>query len=222
MMVSGTNKFKPPPEEEIDTLQVVSEGIYRTPDYVLEVTDEMRSYRSVLDMIQGRIPGVQVSGNNVLIRGPSTFIGSNEPLYLIDNIPVDVSAVQSMNPMDVERIEVLKGPSAAIYGSRGANGVIAIFTRRGSFLIKGILKFDMLGYHRPREFYSPKYGTRFDDLVEDYRTTLFWEPNIRTDSTGLAQISFYCSDITSTFNLVVEGISTEGKIGSNEKIIQVQ
>ena len=222
MMVSGTNRFKPPPEEEIDTLQVVNEGIYRTPDYVLEVTDEMRAYRSVLDMIQGRIPGVQVNGNNVLIRGPSTFIGSNEPLYLIDNIPVDVSAVQSMNPMDVERIEVLKGPSAAIYGSRGANGVIAIFTRRGSFIIKGILKFDMLGYHRPREFYSPKYGTRFDDLVEDYRTTLFWEPNIRTDSTGLAQISFYCSDITSTFNLVVEGISTEGKIGSNEKIIQVQ
>ena len=127
-----------------------------------------------------------------------------------------------MNPMDVERIEVLKGPSAAIYGARGANGVIAIFTIRGSFAIKGILKFDMLGYHRPREFYSPKYGTRFDDLVEDYRTTLYWDPDIRTDSTGIAKISFYCSDISSTFHLVVEGISTEGKIGSNEKIIQVQ
>jgi TonB-dependent SusC/RagA subfamily outer membrane receptor len=222
MIVRGTNKFKPQPEEEIDTMQVVHEGIYRTPDYVLEVTDDMRTYGSVLDMIQGRIPGVQVTGNNVLIRGPSTFVGSNEPLYLIDNIPVDVSAVQSMNPMDVERIEVLKGPSAAIYGARGANGVIAIFTIRGSFVIKGILKFDMLGYHRPREFYSPKYGTRFDDLVEDYRTTLYWEPHINTDSTGLAQISFYCSDVSSTFHLVVEGISTEGKIGSNEKIIQVQ
>ena len=222
MIVRGTNLFKPQPEEEIDTMQVVSEGIYRTPDYVLEITDDMRTYTSVLDMIQGRIPGVMVSGNNVLIRGPSTFIGSNEPLYLIDNIPVDVSAVQSMNPMDVEGIEVLKGPSAAIYGARGANGVIAIFTIRGRFIIKGILKFDMLGYHRPREFYSPKYGTRFDDLVEDYRTTLYWDPNIRTDSTGLARISFYCSDISSTFNIVVEGISTEGKIGSNEKIIQVQ
>ncbi len=222
MIVRGTNRFKPPPEEEIDTMQVVHEGIYRTPDYVLEVTDDMRTYGSVLDMIQGRIPGVQVNGNSVLIRGPSTFVGSNEPLYLIDNIPVDVSAVQTMNPMDVERIEVLKGPSAAIYGSRGANGVIAIFTIRGSFVIKGILKFDMLGYHRPREFYSPKYGTRFDDLVEDYRTTLYWDPDIRTDSTGLAKISFYCSDVSSTFHLVVEGISTEGKIGSNEKIIQIQ
>ncbi|KPL13082.1 MAG: hypothetical protein AMS26_15600 [Bacteroides sp. SM23_62] len=222
MIVRGTNRFKPVPEEEIDTMQVVTKGIYHTADYVLEVTDEMRTYSTVLDMIQGRIPGVMVSGNSVLIRGPSSLLGSNEPLYLIDNIPVDVSAVQSMNPMDVERIEVLKGPSAAIYGVRGANGVIAIFTIRGRFMIKGILKFDMLGYHRPREFYSPKYGTQFDDLVEDYRSTLYWDPNIRTDSTGLAQISFYCSDISSTFHIVVEGISTEGKIGSNEKIIQVQ
>jgi TonB-dependent SusC/RagA subfamily outer membrane receptor len=222
MIVRGTNRFKPPPEEEIDTMQVVSKGIYRTPDYVLEVTDDMRTYGSVLDMIQGRIPGVQVTGNSVLIRGPSTFLGSNEPLYLIDNVPVDVTAVQTMNPMDVERIEVLKGPSAAIYGARGANGVIAIFTIRGRFMIKGILKFDMLGFHRPREFYSPKYGTRFDDLVEDYRTTLYWDPYIRTDSTGLAKISFYCSDVRSSFHIVVEGISEEGKIGRNEKIIQVQ
>ena len=222
MIVRGTNRFKPPPEEEIDTMQVVSKGIYRTPDYVLEVTDDMRTYGSVLDMIQGRIPGVQVTGNSVLIRGPSTFLGSNEPLYLIDNVPVDVTAVQTMNPMDVERIEVLKGPSAAIYGARGANGVIAIFTIRGRFMIKGILKFDMLGFHRPREFYSPKYGTRFDDLVEDYRTTLYWDPYIRTDSTGMAKISFYCSDVRSSYHIVVEGISEEGKIGRNEKIIQVQ
>ena len=222
MIVRGTNRFKPEEAEEIDTMEIVTEGIYRTPDYVLEVTDEMRTYSSVLDMIQGRIPGVMVSGNNVLIRGPSTFIGSNEPLFLIDNIPVDISAVQTMNPQDVDRIEVLKGPSAAIYGARGSNGVIAIFTIRGRFMIKGILKFDMLGFHRPREFYSPKYGTRFDDLVEDYRSTLYWDPSIRTDSSGLAQISFYGSDIATDFHIVIEGISTDGKIGSNEKIIRVE
>lgn len=222
MIVKGTNRFKPTPEQEIDTMQVVTEGIYHTADYVLEVTDEMRTYNSVLDMIQGRIPGVMVSGNNVLIRGPSTFLGSNEPLFLIDNIPVDLGAVQSMNPRDVERIEVLKGPSTAIYGIRGANGVIAIYTIRGRFMIKGILKFEMLGFHRPREFYSPKYGTQFDDLVEDYRSTLYWDPNIRTDAKGLAKFSFYCSDIKSSFHIVVEGISTEGKVGSNEKIIQVR
>lgn len=222
MIVRGTNVFKPIPEEEIDTMQVVTKGIYNEPDFVLEVDDQMRTYNSVLDMIQGRIPGVQVTGNSVMIRGPSSIYGSNEPLFLIDNIPVDVSAVQSMSPMDVERIEVLKGPSAAIYGVRGANGVIAIFTIRGRFMIKGKINFDMLGYHKPREFYSPKYGTEFDDLVEDFRSTLYWNPNIRTDSTGMAQISFYCSDRTSTFYIVVEGISTQGQVGSNEKIIQVQ
>jgi TonB-dependent SusC/RagA subfamily outer membrane receptor len=223
MIVRGTNVFKPMPEKEIDTMKAETKGIYYQADYVLEVTDQMRtSYTNILDMIQGRIPGVFVSGNNVLIRGPTSLYMSNEPLYLIDNIPVDVAAVQSVNPMDVDRIEVLKGPSAAIYGSRGANGVIAIFTKRGRFMIKGILNFDMLGYHKPREFYSPKYGTEFDQLVEDYRTSLYWNPGIRTDSTGMAQVSFYTSDINSTFYIVVEGVSTEGQIGSNEKIIQVR
>jgi TonB-dependent SusC/RagA subfamily outer membrane receptor len=222
MVVRGTNKFRPPEEEEKDSMKIVTEGIYRVPDYVLEVTDEMRTYNSVLDMIQGRIPGVAVSGNNVMIRGPSTFLGSTDPLFLIDNVPVDLMAVQNMNPQDVERIEVLKGPSAAIYGSRGANGVIAIFTIRGSYMIKGILKFDMLGFHRPREFFSPKYGTQFDDLVEDNRTTLFWDPYIRTDSSGLARVSFYCSDISTTYHITVEGISTDGRIGSNEKMIRVE
>ena len=89
-------------------------------------------------------------------------------------------------------------------------------------MIKGIITFDMLGFHRPREFYSPKYGTRFDDLVEDYRSTLYWDPSIRTDSSGMAQVSFYCSDIATDFHIVVEGISTDGKIGSNEKIITVE
>ena len=163
-----------------------------------------------------------VSGNSVVIRGPSTFLASTEPLFLVDNVPVDISVVQTMNPQDVERIEVLKGPSAAIYGSRGSNGVIAIFTIRGRFMIKGVLNFDMLGFHRPREFYSPKYGTPFDDLVEDFRTTLYWNPTIKTDSSGLAQISFYCSDVTTSFHVVVEGISTDGRIGSNEKIIRVR
>jgi TonB-dependent SusC/RagA subfamily outer membrane receptor len=213
MVVKGTNVFKPMQEREVDTMQESLEGIYRTPDFVLEVDDNMRTYNSVFDMMQGRIPGVVVNGNSVQIRGPSTFYGSTEPLYLIDNVPTDAQAVAALNPNDVERIEVLKGPSAAIYGVRGANGVIAIFTRRGSYMIRGKLTFEMLGYHRPREFYSPKYGTEFDDLITDDRTGLYWNPNVRTDSTGKAMIRFYTSEVSSSFYVVAEGLTLEGKPG---------
>jgi TonB-dependent SusC/RagA subfamily outer membrane receptor len=163
-----------------------------------------------------------VSGNSVLIRGPSSFYGSNEPLFLIDNVPTDLAAVQSLNPNDIERIEVLKGPSAAIYGVRGANGVIAIFTRRGRFMIKGVLTFEMLGYHHPREFYSPRYGTDFDYLIEDNRTSLYWNPAVVTDGNGIARIRFFNSEKASTFYIVAEGIGPLGKIGQAERSYTVK
>ncbi len=222
MVVRGTNTFKPLPEKEKDTMQQTLEGIYRTPDFVLYVDESMQSYNTVLEMIQGRIPGVNVSGNTVQIRGPSSFYGNNQPLFLIDNVPTDIGAVQSLNTADIERIEVLKGPSAAIYGVRGANGVIAIFTKRGSFLIKGILTFDMLGYHRPQEFYSPVYGTAFDNLIIDDRSTLYWNPSVLTDSDGMARIRFYNSDKISTFYVVCEGLTTEGNIGQAERSYEVK
>ena len=222
MIVQGTNVFKPPQVIEEDTMQSSTKGIYHEPDFVLEVDDQMRTYNSVLEMIQGRVPGVQVTGNKVLIRGPTSFYGSNEPLFLIDNVPTDVNTVQSMNPMDVERIEFLKGPGAAIYGLRGANGVIAIFTRRGRFMIKGKLEFDMLGYHKAREFYSPRYGTGFDHLVPDYRSCLYWNPQVYTDKEGKTEISFYNSEKPGKYFIVIEGITAIGQIGSSERSYMVR
>jgi TonB-dependent SusC/RagA subfamily outer membrane receptor len=155
-----------------------------------------------------------VTGNHVQIRGISTLYGNTEPLYLIDNVPVDVEAIQSLNPLDVDRIEILKGPSTAIYGSRGGNGVIAVFTRHGTFMKKGVIDFRMLGFHRAREFYSPKFGTEFDYLIPDTRTTLFWDPMVETDENGQSTVSFYNSDRTGKFWVVVEGISGDGTPGN--------
>ncbi|NLJ43069.1 MAG: TonB-dependent receptor plug domain-containing protein [Bacteroidales bacterium] len=82
------------------------------------------SYTSVYEMLKGTVPGVLVNGNKVLIRGFTTMFGSNEPLYVVDGIPV--SSLDDLSPRLVKSIEVLKGPAAAIYGSRGANGVILV------------------------------------------------------------------------------------------------
>ena len=91
------------------------------------------SSTSVLDMLR-RVPGVVVGGgNSITIRGVSSLTSSNEPLFVVDGVAVGTGyrSVSSMNPNDVNRISVLKGPSAGIYGSRGANGVIIIETKRG-------------------------------------------------------------------------------------------
>ncbi|WP_276169049.1 SusC/RagA family TonB-linked outer membrane protein [Zobellia alginiliquefaciens] len=87
--------------------------------------------------IQGRASGVQVqqnsgspgSGIQIRIRGTNSISGSNEPLWIIDGFPGDQNTI---NPNDIESMEILKDASAtAIYGSRGANGVIIITTKSG-------------------------------------------------------------------------------------------
>ena len=94
--------------------------------------------RSVEELFAGRFPGVEVSrvpsgGITVRIRGASTFLGSTEPLYIIDGARVQSGpgGLLFLDPGDIEKIEVLKDiGSTSIYGSEGANGVVIITTKR--------------------------------------------------------------------------------------------
>ena len=90
-------------------------------------------------ILQGRVAGVSVSraadgGIAVRIRGVSSIYGSNEPLYVLDGIPITPGpngSLSGINPYDIESIKVLKDPvDTAMYGSRGANGVIIIKTKK--------------------------------------------------------------------------------------------
>ena len=82
------------------------------------------SYTSIYDMIRGEVPGVQVVGTQILIRGMSSINSSNDPLLVVDGMPV--SSIDNISPREVKSISVLKGSDAAIYGTRAAGGVILI------------------------------------------------------------------------------------------------
>jgi TonB-dependent SusC/RagA subfamily outer membrane receptor len=96
------------------------------------------SPRTVADMLVGRFPGVEVrqlpnGTTSIRIRGSRSFRSSEEPLIVVDGIPQNNggTALMDLSPRDVESIEVLKDAAAsAVFGSRGANGVILISTRR--------------------------------------------------------------------------------------------
>ena len=82
------------------------------------------SYTSIYDMIRGEVPGVQVVGTQIQIRGISSINSSNDPLLVVDGMAV--SSIDNISPREVKSISVLKGSDAAIYGSRAAGGVILI------------------------------------------------------------------------------------------------
>lgn len=119
---------------------------------------ERQPVNNPLAAIQGRMAGVDIietsgvpgSGFQVRIRGQNSIIGGNEPLYIIDGVPYDsrslsnlsisietmplanISPLNALNPANIESIEILKDADAtAIYGSRGANGVVLITTKKG-------------------------------------------------------------------------------------------
>ena len=129
--------------------------------------DVARQYNTVDEMLKGRAAGVQVisnegnpgSGISVRIRGTNSLRGNNEPLYVVDGVIITTAGedapnastdgnstqqvqngLNGINPRDIESIEILKDASAtAIYGSRGANGVVLITTKKGA---KGKMNID--------------------------------------------------------------------------------
>ena len=96
--------------------------------------------KSIENLFAGRFPGVTVAsapngGLSIRINGTSSFYGGDEPLYILDDTPLppNTGGVVFVNPYDIQRIEVLKNPAdLAVYGVRGANGVVRITTKRPS------------------------------------------------------------------------------------------
>ncbi len=86
--------------------------------------ERFASYNSIYDMLKGEIPGVDVVGHSITIRGASTVNENTEPLFVVDGTPV--MSIDNVLPQEVKSIDVLKGSAASIYGTRGTNGVILI------------------------------------------------------------------------------------------------
>jgi TonB-dependent SusC/RagA subfamily outer membrane receptor len=192
-------------------------GLYSEPDQVLRSSDFSKGSQNALDVIKGRMPGVNVYGDQVIIRGPNSIMGSNQPLFLIDGVPTEgVESIKAIPIEDIDRIEVLKGPSAAIYGARGANGVIAVYTKRGHFMKRGVIEFDMMGYSTPRIFYEPKYLPE-NEPQPNY--TLYWLPIIVTDSSGQATLLIDKPQINGEYRFFVEGVSYAGHVGVMEEVM---
>lgn len=221
--------------------------LYESADFVLDVGEFEQSYDNVLDYMVGKVPGVDISGDDVRIRGTSSFGANAMPLFLLDGVPVvgmqsinlpievaqntDIEGNVVTNPneqliqtiraipmSDVDKIEVLKSAqNTAVFGVKGANGVIAVYTRRGesykgSSIGKGIIQNKVVGYSKYKEFYSPIYTP--DNLQAkqpDLRTLLYWNPEVTTKE-GSTVLQFFSSDQPGKYKVTVEGIASDGKI----------
>lgn len=129
----------------LDEVVVVGYGVKKKKDLtgsIVSVGAEeiaSRPVQNAVQAMQGKAAGVDISSNerpgtvgSINIRGSRSITASNSPLYVVDGIPLNSGGIDFINPTDIESIDVLKDASAtAIYGSRGANGVIIVSTKKG-------------------------------------------------------------------------------------------
>ncbi|RIW16286.1 hypothetical protein D0X99_07935 [Algoriphagus lacus] len=214
-------------EEQIQSRKLFGEGDASIqPDEI----PGMAGFSNVFQMIQGRVAGVRVnvSGFNVSvqIRGAGSIQAGTDPLYLLDNVPVDAGVLFQVNPRDIQSIEVFKDPARTVmFGVQGANGVIAVYTKTGAGItyesVGGTLVTKYGGYQIPKEFYSPKYDELTpSNSITDQRATIYWNPLVQTDSEGKAIVEYYNSDIAKKQLIILEGMDAQGRLGRVVKILE--
>ena len=129
----------------LDEVVVVGYGVQRKSDVtgaLTRVGEEQLNNRpvtSAIEALQGKAAGVDITSSerpgtigNIRIRGQRSITGGSDPLYVVDGIPLKSGGIESINPRDIESIDILKDASAtAVYGANGANGVVLITTKRG-------------------------------------------------------------------------------------------
>ena len=125
----------------------------------------------------------------------------------------------------IESIDIFK--SGYQFGMIGANGAISITTRLGNdvpVIRHNHAVYTPLGYQQPAEFYSPKYDSleAKQSRIPDLRTTIYWKPDVVISEDGKVSIEFYTSDFRSTYSVVIEGISSDGRIVREVKKIRVE
>ncbi len=191
------------------------ESTIKTADYI-----ELTSLREIVKEI---IPNVYTLKQNGKydFKLANKFKGQpfeSKPLVLVDGVPVyDFEKVMGISSKEIERTDVV---NTRYFSSDNVfDGVISFVTKKGNL---SVLDFDNAifrqvydGCQAHNDFYITDYST--DALIKshmpDFRNTLYWKPDLHTDKNGKAEVTFFTSDESSDFRIIVEGISDDGKTG---------
>jgi len=166
MPVSGKSTLRVVLQEDqeiLDEVVVIGYGTARKSDLTGSTAQIKADHitasvvGNALESLQGKAAGVAVFNDNkpgespnIRVRGSGSISASNEPLYVVDGFPLMDSNINDINPSDIESMEILKDASStAIYGSRGANGVVMITTKKGKTGTKNLSVNTSVGVQLP-------------------------------------------------------------------------
>jgi hypothetical protein len=195
-----------------------------SPDII--TAEEIEAFQPVFlsDVIK-HIPHVEVESDSYgqmkakIGRMSAGFAVTHYAALVVDDLIISDYDLDMINPMDIEKIGVLRGTQAILLGSDAVGGAIVITTKKGKYDPYKMPRFNIktvvpLGYQKPAEFYSPRYETKEERETgpPDLRTTIYWNPNVTVSSSGEATFDFYSADAPTDYNVMIEGITVDGLI----------
>ena len=148
-------------------------------------------------------------------------------MVLLDGIPVcDFNKIMDYDPSMLKKIEIVNRKYYA--GEEVFGGIISFSTYKGNYadlkIVPNALLMEYDGLQVQREFFSPVYeaGSQKKIRQPDFRNLLYWSPDISTDALGKARLSFYTSDLSGNYIIMVQGITSNGIAGSQVSTLQVK
>lgn len=208
--------------QSLDEVVVVGYGTVRKADLAgsVAVLDNKafkdQPITQISDALQGRVSGVQVQSSGVpggtvkiRVRGSGSINRSNDPLYVIDGI-VRESGLTGLNPEDIQSMQILKDASStAIYGSRGANGVVLITTKTGKANVRQIMFDAQIGVGTVAKRYETLNPYEFATLYNTYRKETFSPEQLSAFQNGTAGTDWldeiFQNGITQDYKLTLSG-----------------
>ena len=145
-------------------------------------------------------------------------------IWIVDGVETDMESIKDMleaPALYIESIELVSFAGMSLWGARGAHGGVIIKTRNPMDIIQslevtppGLVSYKPEGYCLRKEFYVPAYDNPKikGSSIPDLRTTIYWNPVVKTDSEGKATVEFYSADAVTTYSYVIEGMG-ENRIG---------
>lgn len=190
---------------------------YGFVDYTIRGEDV--NYGSLSDRLTGRIPLVSfdkgISGHAVAQKRVVASPVAKPMRVVVDGIAMRPDFdINSISTAFVEKVEAITNP---ITYDRETEGVIFITLKHGlsasEISSKGVLPVKATGFYIARAFYSPKYESPNTVKSTDFRTTIYWNPEIMTDKNGGAKFDYYNADGPGSYRVVIEGIDEKGNLG---------
>ena len=179
--------------------------------------DRLQGYGQTAFDAASRLPSVTITnGSEIHIRN-----NSEPAIIVIDDIVYEDASdiLKDIQVSDMSSISLLRGADAVILGPRASGGAVVITLKDPRNLparpAQGIITYTPLGYSESVEFYHPTYDTpeKKNAQRSDFRSTVYWNPELRLDAEGKATIEYYTPDSTAPEDIIIEGVDKNGKVG---------